>query len=33
VVVRVSVPVQAGVAKHILSDRVTVEAVARDERP
>lgn len=33
VVVRVSVPVQAGVAKHILSDRLTVEAVARDERP
>ncbi|KAB7746524.1 hypothetical protein GA707_03280 [Nostocoides sp. F2B08] len=32
VVVRVSVPVRAGLAGHVLPDRVTVEAVARDER-
>ena len=33
VVVRVSVPVRAGVAEPVLPDVVTVEAVARDERP
>ena len=33
VVVRVSVPVRAGVAGHVLPDQVSAEAVARDERP
>lgn len=32
VIVRVSVPVRAGVAERVLPDRVSAEAVARDER-